>query len=144
MVDKRWLCRFPPSGSSFTRRISLAPRHDSQWYLGRNCILLGIINHRIFRLLALRRGTAEYQSYESYHSYVFERPYYPPFFVCLSSNTAQSPQAARSVVQTLLGVWIFNDLLTVYVVHRLTYFYLIFDIIRNRASSILVILSGTM
>ncbi|KAK0208749.1 hypothetical protein DFS33DRAFT_470977 [Desarmillaria ectypa] len=44
-----------------------------------------------------------------------------------SPITHMFSSAARSVLQTLLGVWIFNDLLTV-----------------NRASSILVILGGTM
>ncbi|KAF8899029.1 hypothetical protein BD779DRAFT_1666773 [Infundibulicybe gibba] len=44
-----------------------------------------------------------------------------------SPITHMFSSAARSVLQTLLGVWIFNDLLNV-----------------NRASSILVILGGTM
>ncbi|KAK7058450.1 hypothetical protein VNI00_002084 [Paramarasmius palmivorus] len=44
-----------------------------------------------------------------------------------SPITHMFSSAARSVLQTLLGVWIFNDLLTV-----------------NRATSILVILGGTM
>ncbi|KAJ7597466.1 hypothetical protein C8J56DRAFT_920154 [Mycena floridula] len=44
-----------------------------------------------------------------------------------SAVTHMFSSAARSVLQTLLGVWIFNDYLTV-----------------NRASSILVILAGTM
>lgn len=54
-------------------------------------------------------------------------------------------QAARSVLQTILGVWIFGDLLTVYV-SRLDFLCArqTDTSIRNRGVSILVILGGTM
>ena len=56
-------------------------------------------------------------------------------------------QAARSVLQTLLGVWIFHDILTVYVIGTpIVFGYPLTSrrSCRNRASSIFVILAGTM
>ena len=74
MVDKRRLCYFSSSGSNPSWRNCSFKRHDTERHLGRNHLLLGIFDHRIFRLLALHRGTLEHQSHQSYHSYVFKRP----------------------------------------------------------------------
>lgn len=63
-----------------------------------------------------------------------------------SPVTHMFSSACRSVLQTILGVWIFHDLLTVYVARSITEVTRSsrYSNLRNRVSSIMVILGGSM
>jgi len=146
MVDKCGVCYLPPSGSHSPRRTSFAKQHDTKRHLGRNHLLLGIINHRIFWILALYRGTSQHQGYKPYYSYVFERPSVLFFLDMLPISYRLMPAGRTLCTSNTSGsldiqrythrVGSFH--------HRTLRSYHTHSFDRNRGASILVILGGTM
>jgi hypothetical protein len=70
----------------------------------------------------MRRRVAQHQGDEPRHTYVFECESRLSFLFVI--NFVIAPQAARSVIQTLLGVWLFQDVLTTYGIYSAASSYL--------------------
>jgi hypothetical protein len=98
--------------------------HGTEYHFGveNACICCGEPRDRLFRVSAMRRRVAQHQGDEPRHTYVFECESRLSFLFVI--NFVIAPQAARSVIQTLLGVWLFQDVLTTYGIYSAASSYL--------------------